>query len=62
MDRARTERIVSRVESVVRIALDQHLDKHNRSQSDYIRELIITDLRKCGLLPDALLADLLVSQ
>lgn len=60
MARKRTEQLVARVEPIIRNALDQHLTKTGVSASDYIRKLVIDDLRKKGVLPDSLLAELLI--
>lgn len=61
---SRSERTIVYLEPVVQSALDRRIDTHrqvtgysNISTSEYVRSLIIDDLRKTGLLTDTILAE-----
>jgi len=53
----RSEKVVSRLEPLIHRAMIQSLG--NQTQSDYIRSLVIADLKYKGLLTDSMLAELL---
>lgn len=56
----RSQQLVARVEPVIHKALINALHVLGKSQSDYIRGLIVTDLKNQGFLTDEMLARIAV--
>lgn len=56
--KSRSERVTSRVEPLIFTAINVVLEAYNISQSDYVRSVIIEDLKRRHLITETMLAEM----